>query len=373
MLLVASAFAALTGCKGTEPTAEETLYVGTYGKSIHILSYNPETAQISAKGNIPADNASYIALANGGRTIYAVSEQGESSGVNSFEGEALEWRQTGHCDEIGDDPCYILPIAGTDLVATADYTGGSFSVFATNNGSVKTRAQGVHFDSRYEAGACPVPGRQDDAHIHQVREIPAEMCKAAGIEGRYFLISDLGNDMIRVTRLEGAALEQISAIECGPGAGPRHMEFNVAAGMLYCITELSGEVLAWKMSAEDGMPAFEEVQRLVADQFNAGGSADIHLHPSGKWLYTSHRLSGDGISVFDVKADGTLEKISYTATGSHPRNFTFSPDGARLLVACRDTNGIEVYDIHEDGTLSDKVSEYILSEDQPVCLLFAND
>jgi 6-phosphogluconolactonase (cycloisomerase 2 family) len=104
--------------------------------------------------------------------------------------------------------------------------------------------------------------------------------------------------------------------------------------MLYCLCELSGEVLAYEIAAEDGTPQFTLKQRIMADEVNAGGSADIHLHPSGKWLYTSHRLDNDGIATFCIKEDGTLEKIRYNKTARHPRNFMISDDGAFMLVAC---------------------------------------
>ena len=51
-------------------------------------------------------------------------------------------------------------------------------------------------------------------------------------------------------------------------------------------------------------------QSLKADLTDAGGSADIHLHPSGRFLYTSHRLKNDGISVdaeFNIIRKGGIE------------------------------------------------------------------
>ena len=49
------------------------------------------------------------------------------------------------------------------------------------------------------------------------------------------------------------------------GTGPRHMEFNCKADMLYCISELGGKVYALKISSENGRPAFTLQQSLKAD------------------------------------------------------------------------------------------------------------
>ena len=350
------AVAALVGCK----EEGQTLYVGTYGDAIHILNYNPSTGELAESGTIPAEDASYIAFgednADGGKVLYAVSERGDDSGAYSFAESPEGWRLTAHSHETGADPCFIFPVPGTGKVITADYSGGDFSVFDTEDGVLTGRIQNDIF-----------PG----AHIHQTRELPTSM--AEGAEGRYILVSDLGNSLIRVNKLTGEEpfMVQTDSLQCGEGAGPRHMEFNESASLLYCLTELSGEVIVWKVSTHDGKPSFSQVQRVMADGYDAHGSGDIHLHPSGKWLYTSHRLQGDGISVLKVGEDGLLEKIGYTPTQSHPRNFTFSPDGRRILVACRDTNSIQVFDIDpETGLLSECRHTFTTGSDKPVCLIF---
>lgn len=361
-----------------KPVADDscTLYVGTYGKYIHVLEYNHESGIIRETGIIPAADPSYLALgpqnSKGEKTLFCVSERGDESGAYSFACGEDGWYQTAYTRDIAADPCFIFPMPETGYVFTADYTGGALSVFSTEDGAINGKAQFNQYQSRYE-GNPPVAGNQNGAHIHQVKEIPAAILSAAGAEGRFVLASDLGNDFIHVYKYVGGepAVEELFTIECGPGAGPRHMEFNEKASLLYCLTELAGEVIVWKIAAEEGVPSFTEVQRLKADGFDAGGSADIHLHPSGQWLYTSHRLEGDGVSVMKVGEDGLLEKTSYTATGIHPRNFTFSPDGKKILVACRDSKSIEVYDINpEDGSLSEDHQDCFFESDRPVCLVF---
>ena len=114
----------------------------------------------------------------------------------------------------------------------------------------------------------------------------------------------------------------------------------------------------------------KEVQRLMADEGQGGGSADIHISPDGRFLYTSHRLKKDGISIFAIDPKrGTLKKVGYQLTGIHPRNFAITPNGKYLLVACRDDNKIQVFQRNETtGTLTD-TSQHI-SVDKPTCIIF---
>ena len=235
------------------------------------------------------------------------------------------------------------------------------SVFPIRNGQIGELVEQIRFEGR-----GPVEGRQESSHIHQLKAVP-------NAEG-YILASDLGADVIRLLKtrkIEGTAdkpgtlkLEHVKDIECPAGSGPRHMEFSADGKMLYCIAELSGEVLAYKVR-QGRKPAFKLVQRIQADEANAGGSADIHMHPSGQWLYTSHRLENDGISIFKVLEDGKLEKIGYAHTGRHPRNFMITPDGKILVVACRDDRSLQVFRIELDGTLTQTPSTLTFSEDMP--------
>ena len=348
------------------------LLIGTYGEHLYVYNLNCQTLEFTLKAKAEAKNASY-ALAELGQ-IFAVSEVGKGSGAYSFQmGEdsvsddangGMTVQLTADRRQTGADPCFVMHYAEQYLGAymmTADYSGGSVSVFPIRNGQIGERVEQICFE-----GSGPVEGRQESSHIHQLKAVP-------NAEG-YILASDLGADVIRLLKTgkgEGTSevpgtlkLTHIEDIECPAGSGPRHMEFSADGRMLYCIAELSGEVLAYKVSGKK-KPAFKLVQRIQADEVNAGGSADIHMHPSGQWLYTSHRLENDGISIFKVLKDGKLEKIGYAHTGRHPRNFMITPDGKLLLVACRDERSIQVFRIEPDGTLTQTQSTLIFDEDMP--------
>lgn len=160
-------------------------------------------------------------------------------------------------------------------------------------------------------------------------------------------------------------MSHICDIPCPPGSGPRHMEFSKDGKFMYCIAELSGEVLVYEISEQDRVPTFCLVQQILADEVNAGGSADIHIHPSGKWLYTSHRLDNDGIAIFEILQEGTLAKTGYARTARHPRNFMITANGHHLLVACRDDKVIQVFSIGPDGCLALQPARLHFDTDMP--------
>lgn len=328
------------------------IVIGTYGDNLYRYSFDMKFHEFLLTGRAKASNPSY-ALADGKGTIYAVSEEGNASGAYSFsEGETIS--MTADLRQTGADPCFAMLYKG--FMMTADYSGGSISVFPLVGGTLKDRCAHMEF-----SGNGPVKGRQGSSHIHQLKAIP-------GADG-YIIASDLGCDKIRLVKAdadgETMGLEHIKDIECPSGSGPRHMEFNGEGDMLYCIAELSGEVLVYAVSYENEEPSFRLVQQVQADEVNAGGSADIHIHPSGRWIYTSHRLDNDGIAAFAINEDGTLEKIGYARTARHPRNLMITEDGTLLLAACRDDRIIQVFKINEDGSLTLSPSVLVFDQDMP--------
>jgi 6-phosphogluconolactonase (cycloisomerase 2 family) len=114
----------------------------------------------------------------------------------------------------------------------------------------------------------------------------------------------------------------------------------------------------------------DEIQTVAADTVNAQGSGDIHLSPDGKYLYASNRLKADGVAIFKVdETNGTLTKVGYQLTGIHPRNFIITPNGKYLLVACRDTNVIQIFERDQaTGLLTDIKKD--IKVDKPVCVKF---
>ena len=352
------------------------LVIGTYGEHIYTYSFDHKQNKFELLDKAEAHNASY-ALAGGdqaGRTgIYAVSECGEDSGVYSFELNADDSTGTGniiltsHKQQTGADPCFVLLYDEGRYMMTADYTGGSISVFPIENGAVGDLCASLRFE-----GEGPVKDRQEASHIHQLKEFTCNGSK-------WILASDLGADVIRLIKPEaagtelntqqtGLTLKHIKDIQCPAGSGPRHMEINSQGTTLYCIAELSGEVLVYDICHEGDVPAFTLKQQIQADEVNAGGSADIHIHPSGRWLYTSHRLKNDGIASFHIFPDGTLKKMDYTITGRHPRNFLITDDGEYLLVACRDDKCVQVFQILPTGRLAQTSTTLRFNEDKPVCI-----
>lgn len=315
-----------------------TLFVGTYTENntqgISAYQFNTETGTTNFLKTTPVTNPSYLTLSADQHHLYAVSELGkEEAQVHAYAlgKEAGSLTLLNSRPVKGAYPCFI----NTDgrQIYTANYGGGSLTSYALKaDGSLGKQIEILDFnpsDSAYQA------------HLHCVRFSP---------DSTLLFASDLGGDRIysfhRAKGDKAAKLQPSTPAytEVAAGSGPRHFVFSRDGKRLYLINELSGKVMGFNYANHQ----LELFQTIVGDSVGGGGSADIHFSPDGNFLYTSHRLKADGLSIFRVAEDGHLTKIGYQATGIHPRNFILSPDGKFLFVACRDSNHIEIY--HRNAT-----------------------
>jgi 6-phosphogluconolactonase (cycloisomerase 2 family) len=347
---------------------ELTLLVGTYtsgaSKGIYTFRFNMETGENVPLAETEVSNPSYLTLSADGKFVYAVSEHSdEHAAVSAYtlDKEKGTLHLLNSQPTEGGDPCYVIT-AGKNVI-TANYTGGSISVLPLQeDGSLLPVSSLIPFTS-LELDES----RQASPHLHCVHLTP---------EGRYLFAIDLGTDKIYKFVINPQADANTPFLTTGEpdafplpaGTGPRHITFAPNGQYAYLINELSGQVTAFTYI--NG--TLNDIQSIAADTLNAQGSADIHISSDGKFLYASNRLKADGIAIFEIdKATGTLTKAGYQLTGIHPRNFIITPNDKFLLVACRDSNVIQIYERNKKtGSLTDSKKDIKL--DAPVCVKFAD-
>lgn len=320
------------------PAAERLAYIGTYttdarSEGIYRLMLDTTSGAMRLDGvAAKSSNASYLTLHPNGRALYAVNELSEfrgeeAGGVSAFSVD----RATGRLSLInqesshGKAPCYISTDRDGRVVFVANYGGGSVtSIPLRRDGGLQTAKSVVRHQ-----GSGPDPARQMSPHAHCILPDPAN---------RYVLAVDLGTDAILTYRLDQRT-GGISIVTTGaatkPGAGPRHLTFHPGGRYVYVVNELDSTLAAFTYDAQRG--ALNEVQVTAASPEGTTPNnhpADIHVAPSGRFLYVSNR-GDDTIVVFAIDAaTGQLNPVQTVQTGGRaPRNFVIDPSGRFLLVA----------------------------------------
>ena len=358
------ALGACTSIKQKEPVENMYLLVGSYAtpqeEGIKVYAWNNEKGEVTyVSGLTGISNPSYQVVTEDGKCVYSVGEdEGLTSTAHALAFDKAEGKLTLMNTQLtqGGAPCYINISPDGKYVVTANYMGGNISVIPLEtSGRLDENVSTFAFTGEGENKI-----RQDQPHLHCVEFTP---------DGKFLLANDLGTDKIHVFPLTSEGQldnEHAFDVELESGSGPRHLCFSKDGRFAYLINEISGKVTALAYDGNGLTP----IQYIEADTVNAQGSADIHLSPDGKFLYASNRLKADGIAIFSVDGKtGMLTKVGYQLTGIHPRNFVMTPDGKYLLVACRDSNVVQIFsrDV-ETGLLFDTGRK--IETSKPVCLKF---
>jgi len=359
-----------------EKNRERTLYVGTYtkGQSEGIYTYgmNVDTGELKRIASTKAVNPSFLVLQVGHGTrryLYAVNEvsdfAGKSSGaVSAF---AIDSR-TGSLNflnqqaSMGADPCHVIVDRTGRFAIVANYTGGSVSVFPIHrNGHL-----GPASDVVQHHGSSVNKEHQEGPHAH---------CVVLDSSNRFAFVSDLGLDKVMIYRFDARAGRLRPAKEpwaqLEPGAGPRHLTFHPKGKYFYVINELNSTLTAFTYDPLNGtLRSMQTVSTLPKDYSGPNSCADVHVSPSGKFLYGSNR-GHDSIVVFAIKEKtGKLEYLEHASTGGKtPRNFTIDPAGRFLLAANQGSDSIVTLGIDpRTGRL--KSTGHVAEVPAPVCLKF---
>ncbi len=351
---------------------ELLVYVGTYtnkgtSDGIYICKLNLATGELTKFSSAKSPDPAFLAIDRKRKFLYAANEISEFQGKKSGSVSAFAINQkTGELTLLNQQatnspgPCSVIVDKTGQCVLTANYTGGSVSVFPVKaDGSL-----GELSDLMQHQGSSINPNRQKEPHAHTIIIDDAN---------RFAFCADLGLDKVMIYKLDakrGKLTPNTPAFAAvKPGAGPRHFKIHPNNKFAYVINELDSTVIAFAYDKSQGMlKEMQTVPTLPPDFSGTSYCADIHVHPSGKFLYGSNR-GHDSIVVYKVDATtGRLTFAQHQSTlGKWPRNFAVDPTGQYLLVANQNTNNVVTFRIDpQSGQLAP--AGHTLELPLPVCL-----
>lgn len=340
-------------------------YVGTYTRSAPggwsaLADVNhPEGVAVFAVGagmgdlnliqTVPSDNPSFVAMHPSENFLYVLNEIADYEGaeMGSLEAYAID-DESGQLSlinrvAVGSIPAQLVVSPGGDYLAVATYVGGTYELFPIGEDGSLGEASSV----AQQAGSGPHE-RQTAPHVHAVAFDPS---------GQYLVGADLGTDSVKSFTYTDGNLEEVGAAIVAAGSGPRHVAFHPNGEILYVINELTATITAFAFDPASGALG-DELQTIatVPQNFPAHKStAEILVHPSGKFLYGSNRKFedhplADSIVAYSIDADGRLRLIGYTTHNiGFPRGFSIDPSGRWLYAMGQKNDLIAQFTIAPDS------------------------
>ena len=350
--------------------ADITVFVGTYtnaqSKGIYSLQFDDASGKLSAPTlAAESDSPSFLALHPNGRYVYAANEHPSGPAnapgtVSAFAVDGGKLKLINIVSSRGGGPCHVAVDRTGHWLFVANYGSGSVAAFPIQaNGGLGEAS------SFFQHTLTSVEPRQKGPHAHMVVLSP---------DNRFLLVADLGGDRVFVYRFDERSgkltLNDPPGGILPPGSGPRHIAFSRDGKLLYVLSELKDTVTTFRWDASKGALASTDTLSALPAGYNGPKSgAEIAVHPTGKFLYSSNR-GHDSIAMYAIAADGKLTAQGHQPTrGKTPRNFAIDPTGKFLLAANQDSSNIAVFRIDEKTGKLTPVGDPV-AVPSPVAILF---
>ena len=364
---------------------EMLVYVGTYtepirfgtgkilqgkGEGIYVCRMDQTSGAMElVHTTTGVTNPSYLAFDSTRRFLYAVNELKtyENKPTGTISAFALD-PKTGKLEFLnkrlthGTDPCHVLVDRRREYVFVANFMSGSVCVLPVlDDGSL-----GEASDFIPHQGLSIDPARQTGPHAHSVT-----LDKA----GRFAFVPDLGLDKLMVYQFDPkrGMLEpnEVPWVKMKPGAGPRHVAFHPGGSLAFLINELDSTLASLSYDGRKGTFNVLQIVPTLPEGFRGESTcADVHVSPSGAFVYGSNR-GHDSIVIYRVhQRTGRLTYVGHEPTrGKTPRSFGVDPTGRFLLAANQDSDTIVTFRIEpRSGKLLP--TGHAMQVPTPVCVKF---
>lgn len=150
----------------------------------------------------------------------------------------------------------------------------------------------------------------------------------------------------RTGRLTPSAPDRHSPTEY---LGPRAFVFHPTLSTVYFSDEQNGSVTGYTLDPSAGtLTPFQTISTLPAGYNEPNTCSQIHMAPSGKFLYAPNR-GHNSVASFTVDAvSGRLTATGRVPTEPVPRAFNLDPSGNFLFVGGLDSGRLAAYRIAQD-------------------------
>lgn len=361
-----------SNCKTEIVKQKEYLYVGTFqdrgSQGIYVYEFDRDSVKFSLKQTLPEIvRPGFLEIYPDGRYLYSINrvrnaegiqkEMVSSFAINSEDGILSLINQV---PAHGTGACHVNIDKAGKYLYISFYDSGSLTVFAINpDGSIGDTIQTIKYE-----GSSVNERRQDKAHVHSVLFSP---------DNAFVYIADLGTDKVMICSIDHTTGKLLPAsppsVSVIPGSGPRHMTFHPEKPYVYLAEELSSSTsLFYQDQVTGNLTSMQTISTLPEDFTDQNTNADIHIDPSGKFLFVSNR-GHNSLATYSInKENGELRIVDYPSTmGEHPRNFLIEPKGEFILVANRDTDNVAVFRLDKATGLLEYTG-ISLDIPVPVCL-----
>lgn len=265
-----------------------------------------------------------------GNRLFAVTENDNESYMYSYVEDGVGYRLVDRARFEGTDLCHICYSEKHNMLFGACWGSGHLIYACLDSEGKFTKTNSIY----------QVNETADDTLISRVHYVSVNKAQDT------LMVNNVGLDIIYFYEIKDGELYEKDRIYTEKGQHPRHSVYNHDESILYVITELSNEVLVYKMPQKT---LVQRISTLPAGFVGKSHCSAICLSPDEKTVYGANRYS-ESLVFFGVDENGKLyEKLRLPTEGEKPRHMILTKDGKNLIVCYQVSGEVCVMPLGDDG------------------------
>jgi len=326
---------------------------------IAAFTMDADTGQLTPHAELPvAGGPSVMAISPDRRTLYVGQRTGEA--ISSFRIDP----GTGGLSLLGSisqahAPTFLAPDCAGRYLLSAYYQGGGVAVYHLGaDGSVglpsldwlatATGAHAIQTDPSNRFAFVPHIARIQDNVLEPPKDNPGP-----NVIMQFRFDADSG----RLTANSPFRVEPAERL------GPRHYCFHPTQNLVYFSNEQGCSVTGYRLDPASGTLTAAQTISTLPDGYTARNTcSQIHLTPSGRFLYVGNR-GHNSIAGFAVdSATGRLTAIGRVSTEAVPSAFGLDPAGRFVFAAGTASGRLAAYRINQDTGALTPLTTYAVGQ-----------
>jgi 6-phosphogluconolactonase (cycloisomerase 2 family) len=217
----------------------------------------------------------------------------------------------------------------------------------------------------YAAGKVVVHRLNDEGTIQSpavqtVSTVQTAHCIAIDRENRFVFVPHVAPNAVYQFRLDastGILTDAGKAPGGAPRAGPRHLAFHPTKSIAFTSDEQGSSITAYRYNPASGLTPYQTLSTLPPDFQGQNTTADVKVHPSGKFVWVSNR-GHDSLACFAIDDRGELSPRGQTPTERTPRSFEIEPSGRFAFGAGEGSGKLAAFQIDQESGGLNRVHTY---------------
>jgi 6-phosphogluconolactonase len=204
-------------------------------------------------------------------------------------------------------------------------------------------------------------GKIETGAVHTVETAKTAHSFATDPSNRWVFVPHVAPNAIFQFQLD-ATTGKLTEAGKAPGgtdkAGPRHLAWHPTMSLAFTSDEQGSSITAYHFDAKTGLKPVETLSTLPADFKGMNTTAEVKVHPGGKYVWVSNR-GHDSLAGFRIDENtGKLAALQQTPTEKTPRSFDIEPDGRFLFGAGEGSGKLAVFRVSQSTGALTRVHTY---------------